>query len=109
MHETFGERLHAAMLAAGITEPRELAKRCGVNGAIAIRWLVMEEAELPAHIAYKLARGLNVRVAWLISGEDSMPFNEDAAEAFRILNKMPSTQIPRWLRAGRRIIGEKVI
>lgn len=93
------------MLAAGIVEPRPIAKACGVRGDTVLRWLLMEEAEMPAKTAFKLATLLKVRFRWLVAGEGSPLFGEDEAAAFAILSSMSPAMTIRWLALGRRMAG----
>lgn len=101
---TFGERLVAAMFAAGITTPEQIAKTCGVNGRTAVRYMTLEKADLSADIAYKLARGLNVRMGWLVAGELPVRLSEEALHAIKLLEKMNDVQVRRWLRSGERVV-----
>lgn len=105
MSSTFGERLRAAMLAAGMETPAQLGRLCGVNARTAERWLGLEDADLSAKTAYRVARCLKVRSSWLVAGEGEAPFSEAGTAARAIINRMSPTMARRWLALGRRMAG----
>lgn len=92
------------MYAAGVETPEQLAKLCGVNGRTAGRYMLLEEADMSARIALKLARGLNVRLGWLIDGELPVRLSSAALEAAVVVDAMNEQQARRWLAYGRRIL-----
>lgn len=65
---TFGLRLKAAMLAAGVTETETLAKRVGVSPQVIRKWLRSKNAALSAENIVSLSEVLNIRVLWLARG-----------------------------------------
>lgn len=65
---TFGNRLRAAMLAAGITETDTLARRVGVSPQVIRKWLRDRCPHLSAENIVSLSEVLNVRVLWLAKG-----------------------------------------
>jgi transcriptional regulator with XRE-family HTH domain len=65
---TFGARLRAAMLAAGISENHELARRLKVTPQVVRKWLREEKPSLSAENIVSLSEVLNVRVIWLARG-----------------------------------------
>lgn len=62
---TFGARLKAAMLAAGITDNASIAERIGVSPQIVRKWLRDKSPNLSAGNIVSLSEVLNVRVMWL--------------------------------------------
>lgn len=102
--EGFGRRLKDSMLAAGIENPADLAARCGISASTCKRYLTLEEADLSAKTAFRMARSLRVGVAWLIGGEGSVPFSEDAQAAISIINQLPQRATERFLAYGWRLI-----
>jgi transcriptional regulator with XRE-family HTH domain len=65
---TFGLRLKAAMLAAGVVDTDSLAKRVGVSPQVVRKWLRDKEPSLSAENIVSLSEVLNVRVLWLARG-----------------------------------------
>lgn len=65
---TFGARLKAAMLAAGVTETEVLAKKVGVSPQVTRKWLRDRCPHLSAENIVSLSEILNVRVLWLARG-----------------------------------------
>lgn len=103
---TFGERLNAAAAAAGIDVAERavrLAQIGGISARTAERYLTLERADLNADTAYSLARGLHVRVGWLLKGEAPMAYRPEAFEAVRIVERLSRVKLRRWLSAGRRM------
>ena len=65
---TFGNRLRAAMMAAGISETEVLARRVGVSPQVIRKWLRDVKPHLSAENIVSLSEILNVRVLWLANG-----------------------------------------
>lgn len=66
---SFGKRLKAAMMAAGIFDNAELAGKMNVPVQTIRRWLRMTDPDLSAKSLLRLAVILNVRAHWLGTGE----------------------------------------
>ena len=71
----FGGRLRAAMLAAGMETPAQLAERCGgsFSRQTAAKWLKMKGLDLKAAHLLTLAKCLGVRMRWLADGTGPLP------------------------------------
>lgn len=65
--ETFGERLHDAMMATGVSISG-LAKHCRVSRHTVEKWLVMPEADPPAKLIALASGRLHCRLMWLAMG-----------------------------------------
>lgn len=105
---TFGERLRAAGLAAGMSTPAHFAKRCGIPVRMAERWLKLEKApHMSAERLFFICDCMKVRPRWLHSG-DGMPERVtgdiQAMAALVILHRLPSTKTAYWLEQGRKLI-----
>ena len=90
----FGTRLRAAMLAAGIRENKELARRLKVSPQVVRKWLREEKPSLSAENIVSLSEVLNVRVIWLARGTGQLhnftvrEYSEpELVDAFRTLGK----------------------
>jgi transcriptional regulator with XRE-family HTH domain len=91
---TFGLRLKAAMLAAGVVDTDSLAKRVGVSPQVVRKWLRDKEPSLTAENIVSLSETLNVRVMWLARGTGQLhnftvkEYTEpELLSAFRTLGK----------------------
>lgn len=91
---TFGLRLKAAMLAAGVVDTDSLAKRVGVSPQVVRKWLRDKEPSLSAENIVSLSEVLNVRVLWLARGRGTIhsftvkEYTEpELLSAFRTLGK----------------------
>lgn len=102
----FGERLRAAMLAAGIGTPAQLAKRCGnrFTRQTAARWLEMDTAELSSELLVVVSECLNTRATWLVTGKGGAA-REHAMRALAIVDRLDPDTAERWLKMGERMAG----
>jgi transcriptional regulator with XRE-family HTH domain len=91
------------MLAAGMSTPAQLAKRCGVSRQAATRWLAMAEAEIPATRLFAVAERLRVRPTWLVAGEGPMQPMPEVRRVRAVLEKLSKKQCEAWLRFGERM------
>jgi transcriptional regulator with XRE-family HTH domain len=103
MGTEFGQRLKAGMLAAGINTAEQLGAMVGISARTAGRYMELEEADLSAKTAEKIARALNVRFGWLVTGLGPVAFRQEALDALVILERLSPTKTRRWLAAGRRM------
>lgn len=96
----------AAMLAAGITTPAQLAERS--NGKFtrqtAARWLKMDRAELSGELLCVLSEILNARMWWLVTGTGGAG-RANVSRALAILDRLDEDKRERWLKAGERMAG----
>lgn len=65
---TFGARLKASMMAAGITDTAVLAGKVGVSPQVVRKWLRDRCPHLSAENIVSLSEILNVRILWLAKG-----------------------------------------
>jgi transcriptional regulator with XRE-family HTH domain len=91
------------MLAAGMSTPAQLAKRCGVSRQAAGRWLAMAEAEIPATRLLDIANRLKVRALWLIDGDGPMQPMPEVERIRVLMEKLSKKQCEAWLRFGERM------
>lgn len=106
--ERFGDRLRAAMLAAGYSRPTQLAKACGVSRQTAAKWLDLAEANVSALYLFKIATCLHVRMTWLITGQGVARWGlhareEDLEKALEILEHLPADKLKDWLDCGEKM------
>ena len=70
---TLKDRIAAAMAAAGIRSPAELARRMGIQRQTVYRWTNGEGDKLTPEMLYKLADALNANARWLAEGPPWSP------------------------------------
>jgi transcriptional regulator with XRE-family HTH domain len=104
MGTEFGQRLRAAMLAAGVQTPAQLAAMCGINARTAGRYMRLEQADISAVTAEKIARALSVRLGWLITGLGPVAFGQEALDALIIIEQLSRADAERWLNIGRQML-----
>jgi len=101
----FGERLHDAMLAAGIESGAELARRCGVTLAVVTGWLASDGESVSGRQLMVLRRVLRVRSSWLMDGEQPLSRrssdSQEEAEALALLQSLDARKRRLWLGIGR--------
>lgn len=105
--ETFGTRLRAAALAAGIATPEQLAKACGASAQTVRKWLAMGEPRLSAMYLFRLSNALDVRMRWLMTGEGALPLPQHFDAVMEILGRLSPDRAGRWLAIGRDMIDER--
>jgi transcriptional regulator with XRE-family HTH domain len=91
------------MFAAGIATAEQLGAMCGISARTASRYMELEEADLSAKTAERIAHALRVRLTWLVTGIGPVAFRQDAIDALIILERLSPTKARRWLAAGRRM------
>lgn len=65
---SFGARLKASMVAAGLKTPEEVAEKMGVTPQVVRRWTRLKRPQLSAENLLDLSDALNVRAFWLGRG-----------------------------------------
>jgi transcriptional regulator with XRE-family HTH domain len=101
---TFGERLRAGMIAAGVETAGQLGAMCGISAATAGRYMTLAEADLSAKTAEKIARALNVRFGWLVTGLGPVAFRQEAVDALVLLEQLSPRDVQKWLAHGRSLV-----
>lgn len=105
---TFGERLRAAMAAAGFETPAQLAKTCKTSRQAVEKWLRATKPQLSATHLFNLSTCLRVRMRWLLTGEGIPGWELHAREleierAISILERLSPAKARKWFDAGERL------
>jgi len=101
-------RVHDAMIAHGITNVSELARRLELPRQTVYRWLTGDIKHLSVENLFRLADLLNVSARWLALG-DVEPSkyvikNETEVEMMSVMKEMSPLAREQWLTVGRSLL-----
>lgn len=99
------------MLAAGIETAAQLAERVGLPRQTVAAWLARKRPTVDAERLDKVARTLDVRLGWLVSGEGLLArrarYPEEVQKAASLMERMTQEQCDRWFAEGERILKKR--
>jgi transcriptional regulator with XRE-family HTH domain len=109
----FGERLRAAMLAAGVGTPSKLAARITrltgkkVARQTVEKWLRMRAPTLHAAHLIAVSAVLDVRLRWFIDESSTGMSRSLLLEMVAVMDSLTPEQQQDWLEIGRSMLGEQ--